>query len=199
MGRLRVTPKGKVSKKNVPVTRVGKKQYLKRRFAHVRATERAGHDNPTTVEYHRSNCTAEQNYTRLGLAIDPSAPAAEVARKKKRVRKDAKGQRLEEPVAISGAIGAPVSELEGTMLCNLMLKYGTQFKRMSLDYKLNPFQLTPGQLQHKVVNYLKWEREAFPEEYKQMEEAGLIEPNYADPALRRRQLVPAAAAVANQE
>ena len=59
------------------------------------------------------------------------------------------------------AVGRAVSEQEGTMICNLLLKYGTQFKCMALDYKLNPFQLTPAQLQKKVANYLRFERAAF--------------------------------------
>ena len=73
------------------------------------------------------------------------------------------------------------------MLNNLLAKHSTNFKAMSLDYKLNPFQLTPKQLQRKLANYLKFERRAFPQEYKEMAEMGII---LDDPKMlekRRRQ------------
>ena len=73
------------------------------------------------------------------------------------------------------------------MLSNLLEKHSTNFKAMSLDYKLNPFQLTPKQLQRKLANYLRFERRAFPKEYQEMAEQGII---LDDPTMmekRRRQ------------
>lgn len=184
MSRLKVTPKGKC-KRNRPITRIGKKQYLKRRFAHIRKLDNAGKSNEFCEKYMKRNCTAQQNYTRLGLNIDPSAPKAVVEVRKKSVKpRMREGVKFEEPEGQRGSIGVPVSEEEGTMICNLITKYDTNFKRMSLDTKLNPFQLNPKQLQRRVVNYLKWERAAFPELYEECAKNGLILDNYSDPKLR---------------
>lgn len=96
MGRLKVTPKGKI-KKNIPVTRLGKKQYIRRRFAAQRKLQHAGHDNLVTQEYIRKpererhlRLTAARSYARLGLTADPSAPKAvrkaQVDRVSKKIR-----------------------------------------------------------------------------------------------------------------
>jgi hypothetical protein len=182
MGRLRVTPKGKV-KHNRPITRIGKKQYEKRRFAHVRKIERAQKMNPFASEYMKREHTALQNYTRVGLNMDPSAKKEVVKERKRKIKPEAR-EKFKEPEAQKGSVARPVSEEEGTMLCNLVEKYDNDFKRMSLDRKLNPFQLTPRQLQKKVLNYLKWEREAFPEMYADAEAQGLELDDYKDPKLR---------------
>ncbi|EPY36898.1 hypothetical protein AGDE_06687 [Angomonas deanei] len=178
MGRLRVTPKGKV-KKNIPITRIGKKQYLKRRFAHVRATDLAGQNNVLTQKYFEGNHTAEQSFTRLGLTLDPSATKAQRLEKKNRVRKGSR-RKFEEEELIQqqteerkrNKIARPVSEEEGTVICNLLAKYGTNLRPMTMDPKLNPFQLNVRQLQRQITNYLKWERAAFPEAFREAEEKG---------------------------
>ena len=182
MGRLKVTPKGKV-KHNRPITRIGKKQYLKRRFAPARKIARAHKANPFNTEYVQRKHTAIQNYTRLGLNVDPSERREVVKQRRKKIAKEDRGT-FKEPEGRKGTVGVPVSEEEGTMLCNLMEKYGDNFKKMSLDRKLNPFQLNPAQLQRKVQNYLKWERAAFPEVYADAEEKGIELEDYSDPRLR---------------
>lgn len=187
MSRLRVTPKGKVAKSNIPITRIGKKQYLKRRFKHIRAVDIAGKDNKLTQEYHEGKHTAAQNYTRLGLSINPSASEKEVEQQKKVVKPNMKRQFKEPEPEKSTSLGQPVSEQEGSMLGNLMTKYGTDLKRMSLDHYLNPFQLTPRQLQRRIVNYLRFERAAFPEQYAMAAENGWLD-DYTDKDLRRRRV-----------
>lgn len=187
MGRLRVTPKGKV-KKNIAITRAGRRKYVKTRTATTRQVARAGHTNEFTQEFMGKGQTASQSYTRLGIAIDASATKAEVRDRKKRVKEHQKGVTLPEPAPEKASIGQPVSEFEGTMLCNLIEKYGDDFKRMSLDARLNPMQLNPRQLQRRVVNYLKFERVAFAEEYAKAEEDGVKLDDYSDPKLRRRRL-----------
>lgn len=198
MSRLRVTPKGKV-KHNIPITRIGKKQYLKRRFAHVRKVDLAGQHNKLTQKYVRGNNTAVQNYTRLGLSVDPSAPKAVVAERKAKVRPEMR-QKFEKPPEPLRSLGQPVSEQEGCMVGNLLHKYGTDLKRMSLDRRLNPFQLNARQLQRKIVNYLRWERAAFPEQYAEAEKNGWLTSVEAmkDPALRQRQQHTAPAAAATE-
>jgi hypothetical protein len=194
MGRVKVTPKGKV-KKNIPITRVGKKQYLKRRFAHVRAVDVAGANNRFTQKYFEGNNTAEQTFTRLGLAIDPSAPKALNERRKAKVRPQTRRvfeeeNELAEHVKRVKAtkIGRPVSEQEGSTIANLIQRYGTDLKRMTLDRKLNPFQLNVRQLQRQIVNYLKWEKAAFPKEFAEAEEKGWFSvEQYSDPKLRSAQ------------
>ncbi|RNE96603.1 hypothetical protein TraAM80_09706 [Trypanosoma rangeli] len=191
MSRLRVTPKGKV-KKNIPVTRVGKKQYLKRRFAHVRRVDVAGANNHFTQKYFDGSNTAAQNFTRLGLATDPSAPKAIVELRKKQVRPNSR-RRLEEEDALAeqkaqrqkSRVGRPVSEAEGTTMVNLIQKHGTDFKAMSFDRKLNPFQLNPRQLQRQVVNYLRWHQAAFPAAFAEAEAKGWFSlAEYSDPRHR---------------
>ncbi|RNF09155.1 uncharacterized protein Tco025E_07038 [Trypanosoma conorhini] len=191
MGRLRVTPKGKV-RKNIPVTRVGKKQYLKRRFAHVRRVDVAGANNHFTQKYFDGANTAAQNFTRLGLTTDPSAPKAVVELRKKQVRPKSR-RRLEEEDAMAeqqarrqkSRIGRPVSEAEGTAVANLIHKHGTDFRAMSFDRKLNPFQLNPRQLQRQVVNYLRWQQAAFPAEFAEAEAKGWLSlTEYSDPKNR---------------
>ena len=188
MGRLKVTPKGKI-KKNIPITRIGRRKYVKARMAVGRQVARAGHTNEFTQKYVNRGQTASQAYTRLGIAIDPSATKAQVTERKKKVRANQKGEKLEDPAEQKGSIGQPVSEYEGTMLCNLVEKYGDDFKRMSLDPRLNPMQLNPRQLQRKVVNYLKFERAVFEDEYTNAEESGMPLEDMSDPQLRRRRLV----------
>uniref|UniRef100_A0A7S1MJN8 Nucleolar protein 16 n=1 Tax=Neobodo designis TaxID=312471 RepID=A0A7S1MJN8_NEODS len=186
MGRLRVTPKGKV-KKNIAITRAGRRKYVKARTATTRQIERAGHTNEFTQKYMKNRTTASQAYTRLGINIDASATKAQIADRKKRVKPHLK-EKLEEPEGQRGTVGQPVSEFEGTMLCNLIEKHGDDFKRMSLDAKLNPMQLNPRQLQRRVVNYLKWERAAFEDEYAKAEADGIEMDDMSDPRLRRRRL-----------
>lgn len=194
MSRLKVTPKGKV-KKNVPITRVGKKQYLKRRFAHVRAVDVAGANNRFTQKYFEGNITAEQSFTRLGLAVDPSAPQALVEKRKKKVRPHTR-RRFDEANELAEQqrrekqqkIGRPVSEQEGSTIANLIAKYGTDLKRMTLDRKLNPFQLNARQLQRQIVNYLKWEKAAFPQQFAAAEAKGWFSiEKFSDPHLRSHQ------------
>ncbi|EAN85795.1 hypothetical protein C3747_66g78 [Trypanosoma cruzi] len=191
MGRLRVTPKGKV-KKNIPVTRVGKKQYLKRRFAHVRRVDVAGANNHFTQKYFDGSNTAAQNFTRLGLTTDPSAPKSVVELRKKQVRPKSR-RRLEEEDTIAeqkalrqkSRIARPISEAEATTIVSLIKKHGTDFRAMSFDRKLNPFQLNPRQLQRQVVNYLRWEQAAFPEAFMEAEAKGWFSiAEYSDPKNR---------------
>ena len=89
MGRLKVTAPHKI-KKNIPITRIGKKQYLKRRFAHIRKVDNAGKNNDLTQKYVKGYHTAGQSYTRLGLNIDPSSSKAVVESRKKFVKKEMK-------------------------------------------------------------------------------------------------------------
>ena len=173
-------------KKNIPITRIGKKQYLKRRFAHIRKVDNAGKNNDLTQKYVKGNHTAGQSYTRLGLNIDPSSTKAVVESRKKFVRKEMK-EKVEKPPEEKKSLAQPVSEEEGAMIRNLMERYGTDLKRMSFDTKLNPFQLSPRQLQRRIVNYLKLERLAFPEMYAKAKENGWDLEDYTDPKLRLRQ------------
>mmetsp|Transcript_66325 Transcript_66325/g.76960 ORF Transcript_66325/g.76960 Transcript_66325/m.76960 type:complete len:227 (+) Transcript_66325:80-760(+) len=196
MGRLRVTPSGKV-KKNIPITRIGKKQYLKRRFAHVRKVDNAGKENALTQKYVAGNHTAMQSYTRLGLNVDPSAPKAVVEARKKFVKPHMKA-RFENPPEARKTLGQPVSEQEGCMIGNLLVRYGTDLKRMSLDRKLNPFQLNPRQLQRRIVNYLRLERAAFPEQYDEAAKNGWLE-DYTDKNLRKWKREEEAAVVPTSE
>lgn len=184
MGRLKVTPKGKI-KKNIPITRIGRKQYLKRRFAHVHKVDLAGIHNSLTQKYVKSHASAIINYTRLGLSADPSLPAATVAERKRRVKPHLR-EEMEAAPATRGSVGMPVSEHEGTMLANLIERYGDDFRGMSLDLTLNPMQLTPRQLQRKVANYVQWERAAFPAAYEEAAAAGTPLDDYRDPALRSK-------------
>jgi hypothetical protein len=192
MSRLRVTPKGKV-KKNIAITRAGRRKYVKARMAVSRTVKRAGHTNDFTQKYMGPGQTASQSYTRLGIAIDASATKAEVKDRKKRVRANQKGEELEAPAPEKATIGQPVSEFEGTMIANLIEKHGDDFKRMSLDVKLNPMQLKPRQLQRRVVNYMKFERVAFADEYAKAEAEGVQLDDFSDPKLRRRRLAAATA------
>lgn len=191
MSRLKVTAPGKV-KKNIPITRIGKKQYRKRRFAHVRAVDVAGANNYFTQKYFDRSLTPAQSFTRLGLALDPSAPKNVVEERKKRVPARSK-RRLTEETQMQehieetkkNKIGRPVSEREGSMIANLLHKYGTDFKRMTMDHKLNPFQLSARQLQRQAINYLKWEKAAFPKEFAEAEAKGWFSVEQcADPKLR---------------
>ncbi|KAK7194616.1 Ribosome biogenesis protein Nop16 [Novymonas esmeraldas] len=194
MGRIKVTPKGKV-KRNIPITRVGKKQYLKRRFAHVRAVDVAGANNRFTQKYFEGNHTAEQTFTRLGLAIDPSAAKSTTEKRKAKVRPhtrrafDEQSELAEHRArVVATKVGRPVSEQEGSTIANLIQRYGTDLKRMTLDHKLNPFQLNVRQLQRQIVNYLTWEKAAFPQEFAEAEEKGWFSVEaYADPHLRSSQ------------
>ncbi|KAG8348396.1 putative Ribosome biogenesis protein Nop16 [Trypanosoma vivax] len=190
MGRVRVTPKGKV-KKNIAITRIGKKQYLKRRFAPNRQVEIAGSDNRFTKKYFDKKGTVAQNFSRLGLCDNPSlrrrhATDKKPARPRRRLEEE---KELEEDKAIrkACAIGSPVSEAEGVTMGNLINKYGTDFKAMSFDRKLNPYQLNPRQLQKQVVNYLRWEKAAFPKAFAEAEAKGWLSiEEYADPKNRIR-------------
>ncbi|CCW71374.1 unnamed protein product [Phytomonas sp. Hart1] len=194
MGRVKVTPKGKV-KKNIPITRVGKKQYLKRRFAHIRAVDVAGSNNRFTQKYFEGNNTATQSFTRLGLSIDPSSPKSVVEERKKKIKPNSQ-RKLEEENEMKAheeqtrrdRIGRPVSEQEGSTIANLLHKYGTDLKRMALDPKLNPFQLNVRQLQRQIVNYLKWEKAAFPKAFAEAEARGWFSiEGFSDPKLRSGQ------------
>lgn len=195
MGRLKVTPKGKV-KKNIPITRIGKKQYLKRRFAHVRAVDVAGSNNKLTQQYVAGqHLTAAQSFLHLGLRADASAPVEELKANVAKIREsrrkiNAFAQQEEEikkqnEQKKANYIGRPVSEQESSMIGALLLAYGTDIKRMTYDPKLNPFQLNARQLQRQIVNYLKWEKAAFPKEFAEAEKRGWFSiGGYADPKLR---------------
>lgn len=183
MSRLKVTPKGKQGS-HAPITRIGKKQYLKRRFKHIRKVDVAGANNKQTQMYVEGRHTAAQNYTRLGLAINASA-SPQLIKEQKKVVKPHMKMKFQEPEAPAPSEGQPVSEQEGSMIVNLLKKYGTDLKRMSLDHKLNPFQLTPRQLQRRIVNYLKYERKQFPEMYADAASAGWLE-EMSDKSLRKR-------------
>lgn len=187
MGRLKNTPKGKI-KHNVAITRVGRRQYLKRRFAHLRKTDLAGCDNYFTQTYNNekhSSKTAVGNYTRLNLSADPSLPPSVVAERKKRVNPTRLAE-LEAPTPAAASIAVPVSEQEGTMITNLMERYDTDFRAMARDVELNPFQLTAGQLQRRFKNFARWEREAFPEMHETAAQEGLVLEDFSNPSLRRR-------------
>jgi uncharacterized protein YaiL (DUF2058 family) len=187
MGRLKVTPKGK-RKPGPPVTRIGKKQYMKRRYAAQRNVDRAGSNNLLAKEYVKRNLTASQNYVHAGITTDPSENKAQRLERKKHVKKGIEKKALTRPEAAKGTIAVPLSEDECTLVINLMDKYGNNFKRMAFDTKLNPFQLNARQLQRKVVAYLKYERAAFPEMYEQAEAAGIVLDDFSDPALRKQRL-----------
>jgi DNA-directed RNA polymerase subunit H (RpoH/RPB5) len=197
MGRIRATASHK-KKKNRPITKIGSKQYKKKRWLADHKTEVAGHDNVFTQEVMNSDptlkkVTALQHYTRVGLTLDPSATVSERKMRKESLKKaKIKKGALPDIEAEAKPIARMITETEGTMLCNLMHKHGTNFKAMSLDYKLNPFQLTPKQLQRKLANYLKFERAAFPEQYEEMQELGLIEKEDEATKDRRRRQRPEA-------
>jgi len=181
MGRLKVTPKGKV-KKNVPITRIGKKQYKKRRFAAQRKIDQVTKANPMSDSL-KAKSTAEQAYTRLNINVHPSASKEERLRRKKKLREDLKGDKLPDPEPERGNVGQPVSEHEATTIANLVLKYGKDYKRMSLDAELNPWQLNPKQLQRRVVNYMKWEKAAMGDDPRYAALGDQVK-EFGDPALR---------------
>lgn len=196
MGRLKVTAKGKV-KKNIPITRIGKKQYLKRRFAHIRAVDVAGANNSLTQKYIQSaggKLTAEQGYTHLGLRMDASAPVSELKEKRSKMPTRMKSSAFEEEeenihhqeaVRRENYIARPVDEQESSMIGALLHAYGTDLKRMTYDHKLNPFQLNARQLQRQIVNYLKWEKAAFPKAFAEAEQKGWFSVEmYQNPILR---------------
>lgn len=209
MGRLKVTAKGKV-KKNIPVTRIGKKQYLKRRYAHLRAVEVAGSNNSLTQKYIQSTIpgeesggkkgrgkrfTAEQGFAHLGLRMDASAPADILKKRREKMPEKMKSNAFreeEEQIELAqrahreNYIARPVDEQEGSMVAALLHAYGTDLKRMTYDHKLNPFQLNARQLQRQIVNYLKWEKAAFPKEFSEAEAKGWFSVEmFSDPKLRR--------------
>ncbi|EPY34695.1 hypothetical protein STCU_01407 [Strigomonas culicis] len=158
--------------------------------------------------------TADQTYTQLGLTSDPSAPRAKQVEKRKRAQARAdnyKGgsadkrrwRHFEEEDTIAAQneaekankIARPVSEQEGSVVANLIAAYGVNLKRMVLDHQLNPFQLNERQLQRQIVNYLRWEKAAFPEEFAEAEAKGWFSVEmYADPKLRSSQYFLASAA-----
>lgn len=195
MGRLKVTPKGKV-KKNIPITRIGKKQYLKRRFAHVRAVDVAGANNKLTQKYVAGqHLTATQGFSHLGLRMDASGDTAkltqehlklpETRRKVNVFQKEEEDIKAQEAYKKAAYIGRPVSEQEGSMIASLLQTYGVDIKRMTYDHRLNPFQLNARQLQRQIVNYLKWEKAAFPKQFAEAEKKGWFSvETYADPKLR---------------
>lgn len=194
MGRLKVTAKGKV-KKNVPITRIGKKQYLKRRFAHVRAVDVAGANNRLTQEYvNTGHHTAQQSFAHLGLRADASASVAALKEQVKSIPRAARRSFAAEEQAIAEAeevkrsqyVGRPVSEMEGAMLATLLEVYGTDLKRMTYDHKRNPYQLNTRQLQRELANYMRWEKAAFPSQFAEAEAKGWFSVEaVADPRLRR--------------
>lgn len=213
MSRLKVTPAGK-RRKTRPITRIGKKQYLRRRFLAENRLAVAGHNNDMSRDLmfrEEEGATPFQHYTRAGLSMNPSITIGqntkaktERAMLKERLKKikrrklkalmlqEAKAAAEKEEEELTGKkkekMPRALNEMESAMVCNLMLKYGTQFKRMALDVAMNPFQLTPAQLQKKCAVFLKHERSMFPDEFEEMRSKGLV----ADPdeirgnALRRR-------------
>lgn len=195
MGRLKVTAKGKI-KKNIPITRIGKKQYLKRRFAHVRAVDVAGSDNKLTQKYVAGeHFTAAQSFAHLGLRMDASAPVEtlkaqhlkipESHRKVHLFEQEEQSIKAQEEYKKANYIARPVSEQESSMIGALLHTYGMDIKRMTYDHKLNPFQLNARQLQRQIVNYLKWEKAAFPKQFEEAERRGWFSvEGYADPKLR---------------
>lgn len=195
MGRLKVTAKGKV-KKNIPITRIGKKQYLKRRFAHVRAVDVAGADNKLTQKFVAGeHFTAAQSFAHLGLRMDASAPVEtlkaqhlkipESKRKVDLFEQEEQAIKAQEEFKKANYIARPVSEQESSMIGALLHTYGMDIKRMTYDHKLNPFQLNARQLQRQIVNYLKWEKAAFPKQFEEAERRGWFSvEGYADPKLR---------------
>lgn len=195
MSRLKVTAKGKV-KKNIPITRIGKKQYLKRRFAHVRAVDVAGANNRLTQKYVAGeHYTASQGFSHLGLRQDASADTSKLAqthlkipqahRKANLFKQEEEQIEQQEKFKKATYIGRPVSEQEGSMTAALLQTYGMDIKRMTYDHRLNPFQLNARQLQRQIVNYLKWEKAAFPKQFAEAERKGWFSVEaYADPKLR---------------
>lgn len=195
MGRLKVTPKGKV-KKNIPITRIGKKQYLKRRFAHVRAVDVAGANNKLTQKYVAGeHFTASQGFSHLGLRQDASADVGKLTqehfkipqahRKVSLFKQEEEQIEQQEKYKKATYIGRPVSEQEGSMSAALLQAYGMDIKRMTYDHRLNPFQLNARQIQRQIVNYLKWEKAAFPKQFAEAERKGWFSVEaYADPKLR---------------
>ena len=96
--------------------------------------------------------------------------------------------KLPEPGAEKGYIGRPISEHEATSVSNLITKYDKDYRAMSQDIDLNPYQYKPRELQRKVLNYLKWERAALGKQFAAAEAAGLQVESveaFSDPALRR--------------
>nr|CCC92180.1 conserved hypothetical protein [Trypanosoma congolense IL3000] len=187
MGRIRVTQKGK-AKKNIPITRVGKKQYRRRRFAHLRVVDRAGADNYFTQKYFKKSKSAASNFCGLGITDDPSMPPKKKVARRSRIKRkleeeeDLEKQRQERKAK---RVGRPISEEEAVTMSNLIRKYQTDFKAMSLDRKLNPYQLNPRQLQQQVLNYLRWEKAAFPEAFAEAEANGWLSlEEYANPKNR---------------
>ncbi|SCU68025.1 Ribosome biogenesis protein Nop16, putative [Trypanosoma equiperdum] len=189
MGRIRVTPKGK-AKKNIPITRSGRKKYLKRRFAHLHQIDKAGSNNYFTKKYFKRFSTASSNFKSLGLAKDPSiTPKKIVDEPSQPTRRLEEENELEElRQQRKGTLQVRrISEEEAVTMANLIRKHQTDFKAMSLDRKLNPYQLNPRQLQRQVVNYLRWEKAAFPEAFAEAEANGWLSiEEYANPKNRYR-------------
>lgn len=206
MGRLKVTPAGK-RRKTRPITRIGKKSYLRRRFLAENREQVAGHNNEHSRDImfrDGEHATAFQHYTRSGFSMDPSATIGlnakatanraivterlkKIKRRKLKAQKEQEKKEAEERAELEqlAAQGKKketkaraMEHNEGALICNLLLKYGTQFKRMALDVRMNPFQLTPAQLQKKCANFLKLQRDAFPEQFEEMRAMGLVQ----DPA-----------------
>ena len=108
MGRIRAVAAHKV-KKNRPITRIGRKQYRKRRHLAEHKLEVAGHDNELTqlvmnaaeregepeqdpyeeIDPNKKHLrgTPLQHYTRMGLTIDPSESDYMKGQRKKSVVK----------------------------------------------------------------------------------------------------------------
>ena len=109
------------------------------------------------------------------MSIDPSRELSSAALRDSRLAHVKEEDRvvMEVPKTRRGSLARPVSEEEACMICCLLEKYELDYQRMALDRKLNPFQLNPRQLRRRTVNYLQWERAAFPELYAKAVAAGL--------------------------
>eukprot|EP01064_Diplonema_japonicum_P029626 TRINITY_DN4846_c2_g1_i1.p1 TRINITY_DN4846_c2_g1~~TRINITY_DN4846_c2_g1_i1.p1 ORF type:complete len:178 (+),score=31.00 TRINITY_DN4846_c2_g1_i1:68-601(+) len=108
----------------------------------------------------------KQSYGKMGIA----SKAGMTENEKKRLLKNIPERKLTSlpPIKEQGPTRPKhISELEHAFVDNLVSKHGLDFKAMSWDMKLNPFQHTATQLKKRVLRAIKTEKRLFPEQFKE--------------------------------
>eukprot|EP01012_Entosiphon_sulcatum_P027610 TRINITY_DN33283_c0_g1_i1.p1 TRINITY_DN33283_c0_g1~~TRINITY_DN33283_c0_g1_i1.p1 ORF type:complete len:217 (-),score=35.96 TRINITY_DN33283_c0_g1_i1:43-672(-) len=103
--------------------------------------------------------TMATNFTRVGLAMVP-VPDKKIV--KKQLRNMTEDDLQEFPAPPEPRPPAEIVHLNETELltaCQLLLKYGTNYKAMSRDKILNPFQKTPRQLEKMAARVLSYDKD----------------------------------------